>query len=338
MRPSFLPRLVNPPSEDPGVFVPFQFENRALLFDIGDIRRLSTKDILKISHVFVSHTHIDHFFGFDLLLRLTLGRGKEIHLYGPKGFLKNLEGKLAGYAWNLVENFPEALTMQAYEICPPYLLHCQYRCHDRFQPADTPVRLPLSDPLYTEPKFIVSAEVLDHHLPCLAFSVKEHFRINILKEKLKKAGLAVGPWIRFFKEALYKGDPPDSPVTAAAAEGDELTFSLEALASQISLISPGQKIVYITDAGFTPANREKMIRLAENADQLFIEAAFSDADRVMALKKNHLTAYQAGWIAGRAGVKQYILFHFSPRYFDNTAQLDAEAAKGFEDGSKHRDR
>ena len=49
------------------LFIPFLLEKRAVLFDLGDIHSLSAKDILKISHVFITHTHIDHFCGFDML-------------------------------------------------------------------------------------------------------------------------------------------------------------------------------------------------------------------------------------------------------------------------------
>ena len=55
MRPSFYPKMVNGPFDDPGVFVPFLFQHRAILFDLGEIYTLSARDILKISHIFVSH-------------------------------------------------------------------------------------------------------------------------------------------------------------------------------------------------------------------------------------------------------------------------------------------
>jgi ribonuclease Z len=47
--------------------------------------------------VFVSHAHMDHFAGFDRLLRVTLGRDKSIALFGPAGFIDRVEHKLAGY-------------------------------------------------------------------------------------------------------------------------------------------------------------------------------------------------------------------------------------------------
>ena len=45
MRPSFHPRLINGPFDDPGLFIPFQFKNRALIFDLGDISRLCQDEL-----------------------------------------------------------------------------------------------------------------------------------------------------------------------------------------------------------------------------------------------------------------------------------------------------
>ena len=106
MRPSFHPRLTNDPFSDPGLFIPFLFEKRALLFDLGELRGLSPKDLLKVSHVFVTHTHMDHFMGFDTLLRLFLGRDKELHLFGPEGFFRHVEGHQPQIDYQFLNTYP----------------------------------------------------------------------------------------------------------------------------------------------------------------------------------------------------------------------------------------
>ena len=101
MQSNFLPKLINDPLGDPGVMVEFLCEQRALQFDLGDLSSTTNRELLKISHAFISHTHIDHFIGFDHLLRVVFGRGKTIDLYGPENFIANVTGKLAGFTWNL---------------------------------------------------------------------------------------------------------------------------------------------------------------------------------------------------------------------------------------------
>jgi len=69
MRPILHPSLVNGRSGDPALYVETLFEGRAILFDLGDISSLSPGMIQRLEYVFVSHAHIDHFIGFDRLLR-----------------------------------------------------------------------------------------------------------------------------------------------------------------------------------------------------------------------------------------------------------------------------
>ena len=62
------------------------------------------------------------------------------------------------------------------------------------------------------------------------------------------------------------------------------------------------------------------------ADQylLFIESVFAEAEGDHALRKNHLTARQAGEIARRLRAKKVVPFHFSPRYRGREETLRAE--------------
>lgn len=334
MRPSYRPRLINDPFGDPGLYLAFQLQNRALLFDLGDISTLSARDILKVSHVFVSHTHMDHFIGFDRLLRLFLGRGKNLQLYGPAGFLENVGGKLAAYTWNLVERYANPLTLSVTEIRPHRRLHTIYHCRDRFRPAEIREQATCDHTLVSEPALTVSAAVLDHGTNCLGFSIKERFHINILKARLDELGLPVGPWLGAFKRAVFRQASPDSPiqVPGGGSSGAARTMALGDLLRQIARVTPGQKVTYITDVGNTPANAARIVALAQDSDHLYIEAAFADVHARLAAAKHHLTAGQAGRLAAKARVRRMTVFHFSPRYTGNRALLEKEARQAFEQG------
>ncbi|MCJ7541376.1 MAG: ribonuclease Z, partial [Desulfobacterales bacterium] len=201
MRPSFFPRLVNGPFDDPSLFIPFLYEKRAVIFDLGDIFSLSARDILKISHVFITHTHMDHFIGFDRLLRLVLGRDQDLYMYGPENFIKNVEGKLAGYSWNLVKNYTNLLALHVTEVHDDHLMTKDYICQNEFIPASKAVKHPFNGPLYKEPSFSVFTQILDHSIPCLGFTLKERFHANIMKDAVAELGLEIGPWLKEFKQA-----------------------------------------------------------------------------------------------------------------------------------------
>lgn len=332
MRPSFQPRLINGPFDDPGLFVSINFRRQAMLFDLGDLAALSPGDILKTSHIFVTHTHIDHFIGFDHLLRLLLGRDKQIHLFGPAGFLDNIAGKLNGYTWNLVQNYKESLTISASEIHSDKIIRQIFSCQKGFKGAQRQHLALKENLLEGEPALEVSAVLLDHQIPCLAYAVRERFHINILNTSLETLGLKAGPWLNAFKMLLFEKTDPgrrfEVPEGYAAETGR--IFTIGELAGRIARITPGQKICYITDAAYSPENEAKMVALAEHADVLYIEAAFLDEQRKTARAKNHLTSRQAGIIAGKAGVKSFTLFHHSPRYRHQAHLLNQEAAQAYQ--------
>jgi ribonuclease Z len=333
MGSSFLPRLVNGPFDDPALYVRLRHQQRALLFDLGDITPLTSRDILKLSHIFVSHTHMDHFCGFDHVLRLMLGRDKTLHLYGPQGFLDNLEGKLGGYLWNLVEGYTNRFVLTATELHEDHAIRRSYPCRNGFRPVGRTQEFSFNGVVIEDPAFSVRAVHLDHGTPVLAFSLTEPFHINIKRTQLERLGLKPGPWLGEFKRLIYANADSESPIDASMADdgipAHTRRFMLGTLKTAIVHITPGQHLAYITDASGTPENFIRITQLAAGADHLFVEATFSDRHRDVAFRKHHLTARQAGQLARLCRVKQYHLFHHSPRYTDAPHLLASEAAMAF---------
>jgi len=326
MKPTFQPRLVNGPWGDPALYIRIRWARRALLFDLGDLAPLSPGELLKVTEVFVSHTHLDHFVGFDHLLRTLLGRDRALPLFGPPGLIANVEGKLQGYTWNLVEGYP--LRLEVFEVHGERLQGACFACRDGFRRQDLPSR-PLSGELWREPGFTVKAVQLDHQIPCLAFAIEEPFHINIDKERLMQLQLPVGPWLNELKARIRAEAPDDTPIAVPWPKREQQVFPLRELKAAIVTITTGQKIAYVTDARYSPENAVRIVALAKGADLFYCEAAYLDRDRSLAEERYHLTARQAGLLAKEAQVRRLALFHFSPRYQGGAEAFYREAREAF---------
>ena len=336
MKPNFLPKLINDPLGDPGMMVEFLYERRALQFDLGDLSGISNSELLKISHVFVSHTHIDHFIGFDRLLRVVFGREKTIHLFGPENFIANVEGKLAGFTWNLVDRYSESVTLEVTEVHADRLLKVTLRAIDRFQRSDEREEPFADGVLVDEDGFTVRTAILEHRVPCLGFALKEKYHVNIRKERLEAMNYPSGSWLNELKQCIYEGKPDDHPLQIPSRENGCREKSLGQLKEELVLVSPGQKIAYVTDTVYNESNREIVVDLVREADIFFCESPFLAEEEGRGLERCHLTARQAGLLAGEANVKKLNLFHFSGRHTFRTDQLVREAEEAFREKSNQK--
>ncbi|HEX8960246.1 MAG TPA: MBL fold metallo-hydrolase [Geobacteraceae bacterium] len=333
MKPLFHPALVNDSFGDPGLYIDFLFERRALLFDLGELTPLPPRKLLRVSHIFVSHTHVDHFIGFDHLLRICLGRDKKIHLYGPPGFVDQIWHRLAAYTWNLVQNYPTDFTVVATELHPDGKgMTARFHCRRGFAPEQVEAVAVHDGVLLDEQAFRVRAAFLDHRIPCLAFALEEKSHVNIMKNRLAEMGLQVGPWLTELKAAVLGEEPDDLPFRAWWREEGRIVeqrIPLGELKREILRIVPGQKIAYVTDTAYTLGNAERIVELAAGADYLFIEATFLQEEEARAAEKRHLTARQAGILAREAGAVRVIPIHFSPKYMGKEELLRREVEEAF---------
>jgi ribonuclease Z len=333
MKPQFHPALVNGPFGDPAVFVDFLYERKAILFDLGEIKNLSPRKILRLYNVFITHTHMDHFIGFDHLVRIFLGREKKLSLFGPPGFLNQVWHHLSAYTWNLVENFPTNFTIRAIELhSDGKALAAHFHCRNGFQSEGNEAFTIAGGVLLDEDSFRIRAIFLDHKIPSLAYTLEEKSHVNIMKNRLEGLGLPVGPWLAELKRAVLSGEPEDMPFRVWWHEDgrvQERWMPLGELRTRILIIVPGQKITYVTDTVYNAINAKKIVELAQGADYLFIEAPFLHEEAERAALKFHLTATQAGAIARWAGAVRVIPFHFSPKYAGKQDQLLQEVEAAF---------
>jgi len=337
MNPSFSSYLVNDCFGDPGVYVEVRWSRRALLFDLGQNDALGPTRLLRASDIFISHTHMDHFIGFDAVVRVALGRGKRLRLYGPPGLIGNVNGKLRGYTWNLVDGYP--LVIEVHEFDGHERRQAVFHAAEGFRRSEQPARsLAVDEPtgqftVLEDPMFTVKAVTLNHRIPSFAYTLEEQFHINVNKQKLQDAGLRVGAWLKDVKRYIWEGRPDDFRFTVPLYDEhrkEEREFVLGEVKQQFLTISRGQKLAYVVDARYDAENEAKIVALAKGADIFYCESPYLDVDAEKARDRYHLTARQAGIMARNAGVRDLVVFHFSPRYTGLGEALEQEAMEAFQ--------
>ena len=313
------PRLGGGKSGDPSLYIDLIDLKRALLFDCG-YNNFRHARLRKVSDLFVSHTHIDHFIGFDNLLRLNLSETKTIRVYGPPGISKNVCGKLQGYTWNICQNL--RLKIVVHEILPEHIRVTELESCRGFKAIHAEERQH-SDLLLETEEFSVSYIRLDHKIPSFGYCFVEADSCNVRKEVLDSLGLPPGPWVATLKAQALQPDLQENILYI-----EDSAYSIGELAQKLLVRKSGMKITYLSDFIFDETYIDAIAQFAWKSDALFCEAAFSERDREKARNTHHLTAKESGILARMAQVKQLVLFHFSRRYQDYSPLLE-EARQEF---------
>lgn len=329
MKTTFHSKLINPPFDDPVVFARIIHEGRGLLFDLGDIRRLDAGDINKTTDIFISHTHMDHFIGFDQFLRICLRRETPIRIFGPECIADCVEGKLKGYTWNLIQQYP--IKIDVYSISYDGIMHSSFYAENSFNRVDRGTKA-FDAQILKDSGFSVKAEIFDHLIPVVGYCIQEDYHLNINKVALAKLDLNPGKWISDFKRLYREHFCIDSGFDEGTSQleleiegrGYKFTDLLD-----IAVISKGQKICFITDISPTEQNIQKAIGFASEADLLYCEAYFLHEDYERAIQRHHLTARIAGEIARDAKVADLKVMHFSPKYSGSASEIINEAMTAF---------
>jgi ribonuclease Z len=201
---------------------------------------------------------------------------------GRAGFADRVEHKLRAYTLNLLDAQSVDFVIVASEFSGDgFDRVCEFRAREAFHRRDMPEVLLSPGLLLDEDEFRIDGAVLDHGIPCLAFVFEEKLRVNVWSEGLRRLGLPTGPWLREAKRAVRRGAPDDSHISI---RGD-LSLPLDVLRQHALHTARGQKIAYVVDIACHDLNIEKVIALARDADQLFIEAPFLDVDASIAAQR-----------------------------------------------------
>jgi ribonuclease Z len=324
VRTTLDPRLVDSTAYEPGLVVDVRDERRTFLIDLGpNVATLPPRVLLRATHAFVTHAHMDHWAGFDHLLALGLGRVPRLVLWGGPGLCAQVEHKLRAYTWNVVHRYEVPMTIEAHALeadgSRTYARFESVHAFARSGEDAAPPRPPAGgdDVLLDDPLFRIRATTVDHEMPVLAFAIEEKAQVRVAVDRIAAMGLATGAWLRTLKQAVLAGAPDDVPIDLAWRDraGDHTDRrTVGELRALVLDTIPGRRIGYVTDLRFTPENVARLERLLAGADLLYIESVFGEGEREMAARKNHLTGRQAGEIARRIGARRLVPFHFSPRY------------------------
>jgi ribonuclease Z len=314
-------RLVNGSTGDPVLFIDYPGRG-AYLFDAGDLTRLADDQLARLRAVFLTHHHMDHFVGFDRIVRANLDRDKVLPIIGPADTIRRVYARVTSYEYPFFAF--QKLALRVCEVWPDRTRVALLECAKHF-PEPKVEEAPWSGPaVYEDDALTVEAAHADHSVPCLSFALVERAGHHSDPEKLAAGVLRPGPWVAEALARLRAGAPEETPLEI---EGGR--FTLGSLAAGFFSVSGGGRVAYITDTAWGEASRPGLLGLASRARRLYCDSYYARAQAKQAATHRHMTAAQAAEAAKLAKVDELVLIHFAPRYAGRYADLLAEARAVF---------
>ncbi|MBX6313229.1 MAG: MBL fold metallo-hydrolase [Isosphaeraceae bacterium] len=314
--------LVNGSTGDPVLFIDFPGRNNALLFDAGENAALGLERLGDLEAVFITHHHVDHFIGFDRIVRANLDRDKTLRVFGPIGTIRKVYNRITSYEYPF---FPfQQLVLKVHEILPGRLRSALLEYARRFPEPEVRETSASNPVIYETDDLSIEAEPVDHTVPCLAFALVEKPGIQPDPDRLAAGPLRPGPWVGQVLGLLRSGAPAETLVTI---EGRP--FPLGRLAERYFAVSSGSRSAYVTDTAWSEAARPGLLRLAHRARRLYCDSFYAQAQHEQAEKYRHMTATQAAEFARLAEVEELVLIHFATRYQGQYETLVEEARRIF---------
>lgn len=312
LEPTFFSGLL----DDPVLLVRVRPMGSNLLFDCGQIHHLAKKALSAIDAVFISHAHMDHWMGIGTVIRHLLASSKTIDLFGPAGIAEKFAHQLAAYDWNLAEDF--WCSFRVHDIYPDHIECSLFEGAKGFRRQVLDSRPRDDRVIYSNRLVQVEATACDHRIESLIFRVSERPLLKIDNDRLETLGLDPGPWL---KELKYRYAHPDEaydplPVRHRTKDGFEerLIEDVTELCQRIGRPRSEHAIGYISDVGFTSANRERIVRLLKGVQLLICECTFLADARPRARSSNHLCTTDVNRLLEDLRPAFFLPMHLSKTY------------------------
>lgn len=314
--------LPNGSDGDSLVHVRLPRTGHSVLFDAGDPRRLEDRDVLRLSDLFVSHCHVDHFVGFDALVRPRVCRPDRLTAHGPEGFLAHVEARLRGYVWNLVEG--NHFVLEAREVAGERVRRARFDSGRAFEREELDDERVDGRVAWRDSRFSVESAPLDHHVVSQGWALQMRPRLTARMDRVRERGLAAGAWIALLKTAVEAGHDLREPFLLPDGASVPLGEARDAFLQ----VRAGDRVTFVTDTCCSAETRPRIVELAAAADVFACGAPFTDDQAQRAEAVKHLTARQAGELAAEAGARTLLLFHASDRYGGDWRRHVDEAVQG----------
>jgi len=275
--------------------------------ECGEASDLTVKECQNTNAIFISHTHIDHFCNFDKILRHQIGIQRRVTICGPKGIAEQVQAKIKGYTWNLIER--NAISYEIREIIDLETISVW-----ELEPPDwelKKIRMIKSNCIFENEAFQTNFTILDHKIPSIAYRFKTP---DTMKMNIEKSGFKGGKWVRDLKLALEENKGEQIiEIEGKNYEAQSLFYLLEH--------NIGATLGVIMDHAANVGNHLKIIDLFRECDEVYIESFYKADDIDYALANFHSYSAGSGLIMREAKVKKAIPVHFSRRYDEADLEL-----------------
>jgi ribonuclease Z len=321
LEPNFFSGLI----DDPCLVIRDRPIHQSIMLDCGALSHVAKREMKPVRAMFVSHAHMDHFMGFDAFLRQVHASPRSIDIFGPAGFADRVEARLRGYDWNLAESY--WCTFTVHDLHREEVRSFCFSGPERFARSPAGVN-PRETVIYVLNHMEISAELLDHRIPVLAFRVRERKIFGVDLEKMAGLGLVQGDWLCELKRRFFTDWPVNGPLTVLrSVHGEvreEAVADARAFYQQICAEASSASIGYLTDIGFHPDNADKAARFLAGVTLLIGECAFLQADLPKARSSYHLCTADVNALLERIQPRYFLPIHLSKTYLGRSDELYGE--------------